>query len=302
MSVVLITGTSSGIGLLAAETVARAGHCVYASMRQSSGKNAAAKEKLDQLAVEHKLDLHTLDLDVSDPVSVQAAVDRIIAEKGRIDAVVNNAGIMSIGLVEGFTEAQMAQAMDVNLMGPFRLSRAALPHMRAQGSGLLIHVTSILGRILFPSCGVYCATKFALEALSEVMHYELSGLGVESVLVEPGPYPSELLPNSPAPADKERVASYGPLATIREDLTAPFKDLYGAENAPRTQDVADAILSLIETPTGQRPLRTVCGMDFGAHALNEMAAPGQAEILRSLRMETMIPAKASQLIGKYPPA
>ncbi|BDC52277.1 short-chain dehydrogenase/reductase [Bryobacterales bacterium F-183] len=288
--------------MLAAETVARAGHCVYATMRQSSGKNAGAKQKIDQLAVDEKLDLHTLDLDVSDPASVQAAVDRVIAEKGRIDAIVNNAGIMSIGLSEAFTEEQMAQAMDVNVMGPFRLSRAALPHMRAQGSGLVINVTSILGRILFPSCGVYCATKFALEALTEVMHYELAGLGVETVLVEPGPYPSELLPNSPAPADKDRLAGYGPLATIREDLTAPFKDLYGGANAPRTQDVADAILGLIEMPAGQRPMRTVCGMDFGANALNDAVAQMQGDVLRSLQMGAMVPGKATQLIGKYPPA
>jgi NAD(P)-dependent dehydrogenase (short-subunit alcohol dehydrogenase family) len=271
-------------------------------MRQSSGKNAAAKEKLDQLAVEQKLDLHTLDLDVSDPASVQAAVDRVIAEQGRIDAVVNNAGIMSIGIAEAFTEDQVAQALDVNVMGPFRVSRVALPHMRAQGSGLVINVTSVAGRVAIPACGVYCATKFALEALTEVMHYELSGSGVETVLVEPGPYPSELLPNSPAPADTDRCAEYGPRATLREDVMAPFKGIFGAGIPPRTQDVADAILNLIDMPAGKRPVRTVCGMDFGANALNETMAQFQREVLQALQMETMVPANATQLIGKYPPA
>jgi NAD(P)-dependent dehydrogenase (short-subunit alcohol dehydrogenase family) len=302
MSVVLISGTSSGIGFLAAETVARAGHIVYATMRNVTTRNAGPAKALEQLAHDHKLTLRVLEMDVTNSESVNRAVDHVIGEQQRIDVAVNNAGVMSIGLAEGFNEEQMLDAMNVNFMGPFRLSRTVLPHFRAQRSGLIIHVTSIVGRVLFPGCAPYCATKFAQEAFAEILHYELAGTGIESVIVEPGPYPSRLLPNSPGPADSERVAGYGELGSLREKFVAHFSELFGSANPPRTQDVADAVLRLIELPAGARPLRTVCGMDFGANALNESVAPIQADVLRGLGMEQMIPGSATQHLGKYPAA
>lgn len=299
-SVVLITGCSSGIGKLAAEAAARAGHHVYATMRTPTTRNDQARRALEQFAKEHKLSLRTLEMDVSDAASVKHAVETVMQEKQRIDAVVNNAGIMSIGLAEGFTEEQLLHAMNVNFMGAFRVSRAVLPYLRAKRSGLLIYVTSVVGRLLFPGCAPYCASKFALEALAEILHYELAGTGIESVIVEPGPYPSDLLPNSPAPADTERVADYGALAALRDNFAAHFSELFGSANPPRTQDVADAIVNLIEAPTGSRPLRTVCGMDFGANGLNEQIAPVQGEVLQALGMAHMIPAIATKHVGPYP--
>ena len=297
-SVVLVTGASTGIGRLAVETIARAGHRVYAGMRDLSGRNAAPARELQDLAAARQLSLVPVEMDVQQTASVQRAVDQVVREAGRIDVVVNNAGIMSIGLAEGFTEEQVFQQMDVNFMGSFRVSRAVLPHLRKQNSGLIIHVASILGRLLFPGCALYCASKFAQEALAEVLNFELTGTGVESVIVEPGPYPSQLLPNSPAPADAERVAGYGELSTFRETFVAKFDELFHSENAPNTQDVADAILRLIELPAGKRELRTVCGMDFGANALNQQIAPVQATVLRALGMEHMIPALVTRHAGK----
>jgi NAD(P)-dependent dehydrogenase (short-subunit alcohol dehydrogenase family) len=298
--VVLISGCSSGIGRLAAETVARAGHTVYATMRGLIAHNAGSAQTLEQLAAEEKIPLKTLEMDVCSTGSVQRAIDIVLQEQGRIDVAVNNAGLMSIGLAEGFTEEQVLHQMDVNFMGTFRVSRAVLPHLRAQRQGLIIHITSIVGRLLFPGCAPYCASKFAQEAFAEVLQYELAGTGVESVIVEPGPYPSQLLPNSPGPADTERVAGYVMLSGLRDIFVAHFAELFGSANAPRTQDVADAILRLIELPTGGRPLRTVCGMDFGANGLNQRIAPVQAEVLRSLGMEQMIPALDTHHAGKYP--
>ena len=298
-SVVLISGTSTGIGRLTAETVARAGHIVYATMRDLTTRNAGAAQALEALAAEQKLPLKTLEMDVCSTDSVQRAVDIVLQEQGRVDVAVNNAGLMSIGLAEGFTEEQFLHQMNLNFMGAFRVSRAVLPHLRAQGHGLIVHVTSILGRLLFPGCAPYCASKFALEAFAEVLQYELAGSGVESVIVEPGPYPSELLPNSPAPADTERVAGYGALAGLRDKFVAQFAELFRSAKAPRTQDVADAILRLIELPTGDRPLRTVCGMDFGANDLNAKIAPVQADVLRALGQEQMIPASATYHAGPY---
>lgn len=296
-AVVLITGASTGIGRLAAETVARAGHTVYAGMRDLATRNAAAARSLQDLARAEKLSLHHVDMDVRHTGSVQQAVDQVLRETGRLDVAVSNAGLMSIGLAEGFTEEQVLHQMNVNFMGAFRLARAALPHLRAQRSGLIVHVTSIVGRLLFPGCALYCASKFAHEAFAEVLHYELAGTGVESVIVEPGPYPSQLLPNSPAPADTGRLSGYGDVAQLREKFVAQFAELFASAAAPRTQDVADAILGLIEMPAGKRPLRTVCGMDFGAHTLNELAAPIQANVLRALGMDQMIAASATVKFG-----
>lgn len=299
-SVVLISGSSTGIGRLAAETIARAGHTVFATMRDMSTRNASAAHALEDFARERNLRLRTLEMDVLKADSIERAVGQVQKEAGRIDAVVNNAGLMSIGLAEGFTEEQALYQMNVNFMGSFRVSRAVLPQLRAQRTGLLIHVTSIVGRVLFPGCALYCASKFAQEALAEVLHYELSGTGVESVIVEPGPYPSQLLANSPGPADTERVAGYGQLSALRDQFVAHFAELFHSEKAPRTQDVADAILRLIELPAGERPMRTVCGMDFGANLLNERVGPIQADVLRGLGMDQMICRVTTDHIGKAP--
>lgn len=297
-SVILITGSSTGIGRLAAETLARAGHVVYASMRDIAGKNSHAASELDRIAAEQNLNIRTLELDVQSTDSVQAAVDQVLREKGRIDVAVNNAGHMSIGLAEGFTEEQVAHQMDVNFMGTVRVSRAVLPSMRAANNGLLISVASILGRILFPACAFYCASKFAQEAYAEVLNYELAGTAVQSVVVEPGPYPTHLLANSPGPMELERLQGYGALATLRDQFIAPFAQLFGSADAPDPQEVADAILWLVDTPAGQRPMRTVCGLDFGANKLNDTIAPMQADVLRALGMQHMIQQLATNHRGK----
>ncbi|MCU1330155.1 MAG: oxidoreductase [Bryobacterales bacterium] len=140
-SIVLITGTSSGIGRLAAETIARAGHIVYATMRDVAARNAGPAQELEKLASDEKLSLRTLEMDVSNADSVDRAVDCVLREQGGLDVVINNAGVMSIGLAEGFTEEQVLDAVNVNFMGPFRVSRAVPPHpLTAQRIDRLRHV------------------------------------------------------------------------------------------------------------------------------------------------------------------
>ena len=148
---------------------------------------------------------------------------------------------MSIGIAEAFTDDQAQQQMAVNFLGPVRMCRAVLPHMRQRGQGLIVHVSSIVGRVLFPACAFYCASKFALEAYAEVLHYELTGLGVESVIVEPGPFPTQLLANSPEPADRPRAEAYGSIAEIREVFADTFSKFFASEQSTKPQDVADAI-------------------------------------------------------------
>ena len=298
MPVAMITGTSSGIGRLVAETLARAGHTVYATMRDRNGRNRDAAEALLRLASEHNLKIRVSEMDVQNEGAIEGVVAEILRETSRIDVVVNNAGLMTIGLAEGFREAQVAHQIDVNFLGPVRVCRAVLPHLREQRTGLLIHVTSIVGRVLFPGCAFYCASKFAHEAYAEVLHYELTGTGVESVIVEPGPYPSRLLPNSPAPEDVQRLAGYGELAGLRDRFVRHFEEFFSSPEAPDTQEVANAILRLVHMPPGTRPIRTVCGVDFGAEELNRVIALFQAAVLRALGLETMTPSVVSEHVGK----
>jgi NAD(P)-dependent dehydrogenase (short-subunit alcohol dehydrogenase family) len=253
-------------------------------MRDIGGKNRQASRELQQLAERDGVNVQIVDLDVTVPASVDAAVERIVREAGVVDVLVNNAGHMSIGLAEGFAEEQIRQQFEVNFFGPVLLCRAVLPGMRQRRSGLIVHVSSIVGRVLFPACAFYCASKFALEAYAEVLHYEVSGFGIDSVLVQPGPYPTHLLANSPAPRDEERTGTYGELSRIRDLFVNSFGDFFASEQAPDPQEVADAVVRLIEQPAGSRALRTVCGPDYGAIAINRHTAPLQAEVLRAIGM------------------
>ncbi len=285
--VILVTGSSNGIGRLTVETLARQGHRVYASMRDVHGRNTAVGSELQHLAEDQGLDLYTIELDVTDDSSVDDAVASIIKDTGRIDVLVNNAGIMNVGITEAFTKEQVQRQFDVNFYGPVRTNRAVLPHMRKQGRGLLVQVSSLAGRVVFPFLGVYNASKFAVEALSEAYRYELSGSGVDSVIVEPGPYDTNLFETIPWPEDQQRSEQYGELAGAPASLVASFAALNKSEDAPDPQEVADAISELILTPSGQRPLRTVVGLDYGVKGLNETAAPFQHDLLKALGMQQM---------------
>jgi NAD(P)-dependent dehydrogenase (short-subunit alcohol dehydrogenase family) len=267
-------------------------------MRGPNDGNQEAAGGFRTLADNEGLDIRVLPLDVQDPLSVRDAVDRVFREVPRLDVVISNAGLMSIGIAEAFSEAQVAHQMDVNFMGAVRLCRAVLPKLRAQRSGLIIHITSIVGRILFPGCAFYCASKFAHEAFAEVLHYELTGTGVESVIVEPGPYGTQLLSNSPGPEESDRLEGYGELASLRQRFAAHFAEFFASPEAPDPQQVADAVLRLVEMPAGERPMRTVCGVDFGIAELNRVVAPFQDNVLRGLGMPHMTPRVVTQHVGK----
>jgi len=285
--VILVTGSSNGIGRLTVETLARQGHTVYASMRDANGRNAAVRTELQQLTKEDNLDLYVIELDVTDDTSVEKAVADIIKNAGRIDVLVNNAGVMNIGITEGFTLEQVQRQFDVNFYGAVRTNRAVLPHMRQRGQGLLIQISSLAGRVVLPFFGIYNASKFAVEAMSEAYRYDLSGWGIDSVIVEPGPFGTNLFETIPWPEDKQRLVEYTELAGAPESMIANFEKLNKSDDARDPQEVADAISELIVTPTGQRPLRTVVGIDFGVTGLNEAAAPFQRGLLEALEMQHM---------------
>ncbi len=272
---VFITGTSSGFGLLTAEALTRKGHTVFATMRDSHGKNAKAASELMRHAESTPGRVHVLDLDVTDERSVQAAVDEALSLEGVIDVAVNNAGMGAIGLTECFTIDQFRQIFDVNLLGAQRINRAVLPAMRKRGSGLLVHVSSIVGRLVPPISSPYAVSKFALEALAESYHYELAPVGIESIIVEPGSYSTSFDAAKQIPADKERIASYGPVGEMWERMFGQIREAAGDPHLHNPEDVAVAIARLIDMPAGKRPLRTVVGAGFFgqyAEAINKVGS------------------------------
>ena len=274
--VIFITGTSSGFGRLMSETLARKGYSVFASMRNIAGRNAANSAELRDLAKAEGLSLHVLELDVTDDASVENAVNEVMEQTGRIDVLVNNAAVNGTGLNETFTVEQAQQMFDANFFGVVRMNRAVLPHMRRQGSGLLLYISSDYGRGVVPYSGIYCATKFALEALAEAYHYDLYRLGIDSVIIQPGGYPTAISDKRIPPADPSRAAEYGPVAEIIDKSIAASNDSSYAANAPDPQEVADAVLDLIEMPRERLPLRLPVGEDFLVAPINQATAEMQA--------------------------
>jgi NAD(P)-dependent dehydrogenase (short-subunit alcohol dehydrogenase family) len=287
--VILVTGSSSGFGRLTVETLARQGHNVYATMRDVHDRNAKASVELMNLAKVENLSLQVVELDVTDDASAEGAVERVIQQAGRIDVLVNNAGAVFLGPTETFTVEQVRQQLDTNFFGIVRMNRAVLPHMRRQGSGLLVYISSILGRLVLPFAGAYNASKFAVEGLAETYRYELSSLGIDSVIVEPGVFPTSIFSKATTPADSERVAGYQILAPIEEQISARVQETLSGSDAPNSQDVADVVARLIATPAGQRPLRTLVGQDVQlATQLNQAAEQTQASWMEQWGMASLM--------------
>lgn len=291
--VILVTGSNSGFGRLTVEKLARQGHHVYAGMRNVNDRNKAASFELKELAKKENLDLYIIELDVTDGESIDNTVAQIVEEQGRIDVLVNNAGVMSVGITEGYTIEQARREMDVNYFGPAQLDRTVIPYMRKQQSGLLIHVSSLAGRLVFPYFGIYCASKFAVEAIAESYRYELSGQGIDSVIVEPGPFGTKLISKSPKPEDLERLADYGDVAQLPDKMLASFEEFYKTDDAVNPQVVADDIANLIAMSHKERPLRTVSGIDYGVRDLNASVEPVQRALLKTLGMSSMDPTSQS---------
>jgi len=291
MSVVLITGTSSGFGRLTAETLARHGHRVYAGMRAVGGRNATAAGELAELAGRDRLDLHVVPLDAGDETSLSTAVTSVVGAAGHLDVLVNNVGIGSWGMAEGYDLDQVQQILESNFLTAVRANRAVLPQMRAQGAGLLVQVSSGVGRFVMPYMSLYSAAKHAVDALAEGYRYELAPLGVDSVIVEPGSFPTaRSLMKLITPNDADRVAGYGAVDARGQAMYAHNDQVNRGLDASDPQLVADAIAHLIELPAGQRPLRTTVGPPPAPQAaqINEVAAQVQAQTLAYMGLADML--------------
>ena len=291
---VLITGSSSGFGLLTSRTLLDRGYTVFATMRSLEGKNAATAAELKGYADGKAGKAHFLELDVTSDASVDAAFQKALELEGHIDVVVNNAGYGVGGLCEGVPTEQFQRQFDVNVFGVQRVSRAVLPSMRKQRAGLLINISSVMGRIVLPFATPYTASKYALEGLSESYRYELAGTGVDVVIVEPGGFGTSFMSNMDNAADTARVESYGPLAELPEKMWGGMGEMLHGEGAPNPQAVADAVLGLIETPAGERPLRTVVDPMMGGEAptqVNRTTDEIQQQMFGSMDMENLLSVK-----------
>lgn len=258
--VALITGASSGFGYESSKTLARNGYQVIASMRNTSGNNKSIAASLTALANDEGINISVVDIDIDSDESVQTGVAAALSiSGGKIDLLFNNAGINIPGPVELSMDAARRN-FETNVFGQLRMLRAVAPIIRERRDGLIIQMSSGLGRLVMPTSGLYCATKFAQEALFESAAYELHPFGVEVAIIQPSNYATNIKANSRRyykeimngldDEDKIRAEAY------RQHLKVTETELEDRP-APPPSEVADAVLTLAKTPAGERPLRYV---------------------------------------------
>ena len=293
--VVLITGASSGFGLLTARSLAHAGHTVYASMRETAGRNAPQAAEVAAYAKANDIDLRTVELDVGEQASVDAAVAAVIAEAGRLDVIVHNAGHMTFGPAEAFTPEQMAALFDVNVLSTQRLNRAVLPHMRARGEGLVVWVSlsSAKGGTP-PYLGPYFAAKAAMDQMAVSYAGELVRFGVDTSIVVPGAFTkgTNHFAHAGQPADTEAAKAYA--EGLYSDIPdAILKGLTALEPVDAdVQKVADAIVEVVAAPRGHRPYRVfIDPSEDGAEVVAGVQDRVRSEMLRRMGLDDLVPTR-----------
>jgi NAD(P)-dependent dehydrogenase (short-subunit alcohol dehydrogenase family) len=307
-NVIVITGASSGFGLLTARALARAGHTVYASMRQTTGRNAPQVKEVALYAAEHAVDLRTIELDVSAEPSCNAAIEEIVARDGRLDVVVHNAGHMVFGPAEAFTPEQLAELYDVNVLSTHRVNRAALPQLRKQRRGLVIWVSSSSAAGGTPPyLAPYFAAKAGMDALAVVSARELSRWGIETTIIVPGAFTTGTnhFARAGTPRDTARAAEYesGPYAGFGDQVRKGFSAIVPVD--ADVSAVADAIVNVVDAPFGKRPFRVhIDPTQDGAEVVNAVSDRVRAEMLRRIGLADLLVPRdfAAAMSGSIPPA
>ena len=289
--VILISGASSGFGALTARLLADAGHTVYAGMRDVNGRNAEAAKAAADYSAEHGADLRSVELDVSSEESVAAAVAAVRAQSDHLDVLIHNAGHMVTGPAEAFTPEQLAALYDTNVLGTQRLNRAALPHMRERGDGLLVWVGSSSSRGGTPPyLAPYFAAKAAMDALAVSYQGELARFGIETSIVVPGSFTrgTNHFAHSGHPADQDIVEDYETrYAGLMEQVSQKLAEIE-PEWADAT-DVARAIVTVVDTEKGRRPFRVhVDPSDDGAAVVFAVGDRIRADFLRRIGLGDLL--------------
>ena len=275
---VLITGCSSGFGRLMAEDFARKGATVFATMR---GLPRPEADELAALAENEKLKLHVIEIDVTSDKQVEAGVARAMSiNGGPIDILVNNAGVGYAGPIEVQDMEATKLIFDTNVYGPHRMARAVLPGMRKQKSGLIFNISSQLGRVIVPSAGHYSPSKFALEAMSEAMAYELVPHGVEVCVIQPGGYPTKVWVNRNKLAGELKARLSADEAAAYPQMVAAMGEEDGTRRSADPMDVPKAVAEIIAMAPGTRPLRRAVHPGSKPQlAINDVSAKVQVDWL-----------------------
>jgi NAD(P)-dependent dehydrogenase (short-subunit alcohol dehydrogenase family) len=290
-NIVLITGAGSGIGRLTALELARAGHVVYASMRDLTGHSADHAAAMRELAWNDSIALHPLELDVRSEASARAAVDLILARHGRIDVAMNNAAMMMHGLTEAFRPEQIAEVIDLNAISWVRVNRAVLPAMRRAGRGLLIYTGSGINRLPDPFTGPYAASKAAGDVLAEVMAFETARYGIETVIVQPGAYTSgtDHFKHAVGPADVETVAQYDRLAGLSDELAERLDKTNLPDRRHDAGEIAEAIRDIVAMAPGTRPRRVdIDPQGRDVTRINDLTAELQRSFFTRMGVEDLL--------------
>jgi len=305
-SIILVTGASSGFGLMTAKALAEAGHTVYASMRETTGRNAPQVADVAAWAAENKADLRTVELDVQSDASADAGIAQIISDAGRLDVIVHNAGHMVFGPAEAFTPEQLIQQYDVNVLGAQRVNRAALPYLRGQHKGLLVWVGSSSTRGGAPPfLGPYFAAKAAMDALAVTYSTELALWGIETTIMVPGAFTkgTNHFAHSGKPVDTARVAEYesGPYAGIADKALKGLAGLEPTDADPA--EVARQIVRVVDMPFGRRPFRVhVDPSQDGAEIVSGVADRMRREMYRNIGLESLLHPAVTGCVGALPPS
>jgi NAD(P)-dependent dehydrogenase (short-subunit alcohol dehydrogenase family) len=290
--VIVVTGASSGFGALAARALADAGHIVYASMRETTRRNAVQVKAVEEYATTHKVDLRAIELDVASQESADSAIREIVEENGRLDVIVHNAGHMVFGPAEAFTPDQFAELYDVNVLSTQRVNRAALPQVRKQGRGLLVWVSSssVAGGTP-PYLSPYFAAKAGMDALAVLYARELALWGIETSIIVPGAFTkgTNHFAHAGVPADKARMAEYeaGPYKGYGKRIQEAF-----AAIVPDDADVgavAEAIVKVVDAPFGKRPFRVhIDPAQDGAEVAFGVIDRVRTEMLHRVRLDELL--------------
>jgi NAD(P)-dependent dehydrogenase (short-subunit alcohol dehydrogenase family) len=287
--VIIITGAASDIGRSICQDLVQAGHTVYVSTRETNDRNNAPRAE-EPDAGKPGGGLRAIEFDVASEASVNSAIETIIAENGRLDVVVHNAGHVVYGPAEAFTPEQLAELYDANVLSTQRVNRAALPQLRKQGQGLLVWITSSSARGgSVPFLGAYASSKAALDALALSYAGELARWGIETTIVVPSALGPGHYVRSGRPADAIRAEEYadGPTADVSETALSGLAEFSPRDPAP--QDVSSVIVNVVDTPFGQRPLRVHLGLDDdGAAVVDAVADRTRAELLRRIGLADIL--------------